>query len=315
MSALQAFYELKSEIREYFDAKKVLPKISGKRPGKKCKGSYIAVDKKCNDHYTNGKLNEKGKASAQELAGKVRDRKGLPALKNALTKSVDEGNPKKVKQKESGANASKPTKEKVSPKMKTTESKAKQKEPDRRLTSASTLNTFKKNNSGDRGFWFTGDANQLLKDIETMPGAAKIAIKAIKEKNQAEDAGGGGTLDRVGNVVDAYHGKFNGGKGDSHLRTGKHFSSYLESAQTVLNRPDVPMSDVGVHAIAETYKRFTNTQKNRFAYEAARGNYQLSDKQIDRLPKDVARDVKSRMKRTNSAIEASKLRQAKKSPW
>jgi hypothetical protein len=86
MSAYAQLLELKTEVREYFDAKKVLPKISGKRPGKKCvgksgKGSYIAADKKCKGHYSeSGKLTEEGKASAQELAGKVRQRKGLTPI-------------------------------------------------------------------------------------------------------------------------------------------------------------------------------------------------------------------------------------------
>ncbi len=64
------------------DAKKVLPKIGGRRPGKKCKGSYISADKKCGDHTTQSasgkrKLSESGKKSAMELAAKVRERKGL----------------------------------------------------------------------------------------------------------------------------------------------------------------------------------------------------------------------------------------------
>jgi hypothetical protein len=84
---IQAFYDLKIEVREYFDAKKVLPKISGKRPGKKCGKGYIAAERKCKGHYSeSGKLTEEGKASAQELAGKVRARKGMPELKKALTK-------------------------------------------------------------------------------------------------------------------------------------------------------------------------------------------------------------------------------------
>jgi hypothetical protein len=94
MSTLQAFYELKSEVREYFDAKKVIPKIGGKRPGKKCvgksgKGSYIAADKKCKEHYSeSGKLTEEGRASAQELAGKVRARKGMAPIEKAAPAPV-----------------------------------------------------------------------------------------------------------------------------------------------------------------------------------------------------------------------------------
>jgi hypothetical protein len=64
------------------DAKKVLPKMGGKRPGKKCKGSYISADKKCSDHSTTTgsgkrKLSEAGKKAAMELAAKVRKRKGM----------------------------------------------------------------------------------------------------------------------------------------------------------------------------------------------------------------------------------------------
>lgn len=62
------------------DGKKVLPKIRGKRPGKACGKSFIAADRKCRSHYTNGKLNEAGKAAAQGLANKVRDRKGMKPI-------------------------------------------------------------------------------------------------------------------------------------------------------------------------------------------------------------------------------------------
>lgn len=112
MSTYAQYQELKAEVRAYFDgdnpcwegyefvgfkkkggkrvpncvpkkkqkldAKKVLPKIGGKRPGKKCGKSYIAADRRCKGHYSeSGKLTEEGKASAQELAGKVRSRKGM----------------------------------------------------------------------------------------------------------------------------------------------------------------------------------------------------------------------------------------------
>ena len=70
------------------DAKKVLTKIGGKRPGKKCKGSYISADKKCSDHSaTTGsgkrKLSEAGKRSAMELAARVRERKGMGDKRSA----------------------------------------------------------------------------------------------------------------------------------------------------------------------------------------------------------------------------------------
>jgi hypothetical protein len=89
MSAYTQFLEVQDEVREYLDTKKVLTKIAGKRTGKKCKGAYIAADKKCNDHYTNGKLNEKGKSAAQELAGKVRARKGMKPVQSTSQKESD----------------------------------------------------------------------------------------------------------------------------------------------------------------------------------------------------------------------------------
>lgn len=67
----------------HLDAKQVLRKISGKRPGKHCVGksgkrSYISAEKKCADHKNSeGKLTESGKISARELASKVRKRKGM----------------------------------------------------------------------------------------------------------------------------------------------------------------------------------------------------------------------------------------------
>lgn len=59
------------------DGRKVLQKKSGKRPGKRCGGSFIAAEKQCKSHKSNGKLTEAGKKAAQELAEKVRARKGL----------------------------------------------------------------------------------------------------------------------------------------------------------------------------------------------------------------------------------------------
>ena len=74
---------------DYFhsDAKKVIPKIGGKRPGKRCKKGWIPADKQCSDHKQNGKLTEAGKASAQELAEKVRKRKGLKPLDKSVSTS------------------------------------------------------------------------------------------------------------------------------------------------------------------------------------------------------------------------------------
>jgi hypothetical protein len=67
------------------DAKKVLLKMGGRRPGKKCGGGYIGADKKCRAHEAvsisgKRKLSEDGKRSALELAGKVRGRKGMNPL-------------------------------------------------------------------------------------------------------------------------------------------------------------------------------------------------------------------------------------------
>jgi hypothetical protein len=64
-------------LSEHFDAKKVLRKIGGRRPGKRCKGGWIAAEKQCSDHKSEGKLTAAGKQSARELAERVRDRKGM----------------------------------------------------------------------------------------------------------------------------------------------------------------------------------------------------------------------------------------------
>jgi UDP-N-acetylmuramoylalanine-D-glutamate ligase len=83
-------------IKARLDARKVLPKKSGKRPGKFCKGkgkgSYIAAEKRCADHETTTpdgkrKLSESGKRSAEELAKKVRERKGMEAKKTGTAKA------------------------------------------------------------------------------------------------------------------------------------------------------------------------------------------------------------------------------------
>jgi len=77
-------------LSDRFDAKKVLLKMGGRRPGKHCvgkaggKGSYISAEKKCASHKgTFGELTEAGKASAVELADKVRKRKGMAAIEKA----------------------------------------------------------------------------------------------------------------------------------------------------------------------------------------------------------------------------------------
>ena len=65
-------------LSDRFDAKKVLLKMGGRRPGKRCKKGWIAAEKQCSDHKTaEGKLTAAGKSSASELADKVRMRKGL----------------------------------------------------------------------------------------------------------------------------------------------------------------------------------------------------------------------------------------------
>ena len=68
----------------HLDAKKVLLKMGGRRPGKHCvgkaggKGSYISAEKQCAGHKgADGKLTQAGKQSARELAARVRDRKGM----------------------------------------------------------------------------------------------------------------------------------------------------------------------------------------------------------------------------------------------
>ena len=71
-------------LSDRFDAKQVLLKMGGRRPGKHCvgksggKGSYISAEKQCASHKgTDGKLTAAGKQSARELAARVRDRKGM----------------------------------------------------------------------------------------------------------------------------------------------------------------------------------------------------------------------------------------------
>ena len=73
-------------LSDRFDAKKVLLKMGGRRPGKRCKRGWIAAEKQCSDHKTaDGKLTAAGKSSARELAARVRDRKGMQD-KNEVTR-------------------------------------------------------------------------------------------------------------------------------------------------------------------------------------------------------------------------------------
>jgi len=63
----------------HLDAQKVLSKL-GKKLGKKCGGGWISPEKRCKSHYTNGKLNESGKASGENLADRIRQRKKLSTV-------------------------------------------------------------------------------------------------------------------------------------------------------------------------------------------------------------------------------------------
>ena len=63
----------------HLDAQKVLSKL-GKKLGKKCGGGWISPEKRCKSHYTNGKLNEAGKASGENLADRIRQRKNLATV-------------------------------------------------------------------------------------------------------------------------------------------------------------------------------------------------------------------------------------------
>lgn len=57
------------------DGRKVLPKVSGKRPGIRCGRGWISAAKKCKSHKSGGKLTAEGKSAAQELAVKVKRQK------------------------------------------------------------------------------------------------------------------------------------------------------------------------------------------------------------------------------------------------
>ena len=62
------------------DARKVAVKTKSgmaKIPGKACGGGYISAAYRCGEHYTNGKLNDKGKAAAGKLSEKVKAIKGI----------------------------------------------------------------------------------------------------------------------------------------------------------------------------------------------------------------------------------------------
>ena len=70
----------------HLDAQKVLSKL-GKKLGKKCGGGWISPEKRCKSHYTNGKLNTAGKSSGENLADRIRQRKGLSTISDRDGKS------------------------------------------------------------------------------------------------------------------------------------------------------------------------------------------------------------------------------------
>ena len=73
------------------DARKIAVKTKtglAKIPGKECGRGYISAAYKCGEHYTNGKLNESGKAAAVKLSGKVKALKGMTAAPVKAPKPV-----------------------------------------------------------------------------------------------------------------------------------------------------------------------------------------------------------------------------------
>ena len=75
----RAIERLNDRYGWHLDAQKVLSKL-GKKLGKKCGGGWIAPEKKCKSHYTDGKLNAAGKASGENLADRIRQRKSLSTV-------------------------------------------------------------------------------------------------------------------------------------------------------------------------------------------------------------------------------------------
>jgi len=75
----RAIERLNDRYGWHLDAQKVLSKL-GKKLGKKCGGGWISPEKRCKSHYTNGKLNEAGKASGENLADRIRQRKKLSTV-------------------------------------------------------------------------------------------------------------------------------------------------------------------------------------------------------------------------------------------
>ena len=75
----RAIASLNDRYGWHLDAQKVLSKL-GKKLGKKCGGGWISPEKRCKSHYTNGKLNEAGKASGENLADRIRQRKKLSTV-------------------------------------------------------------------------------------------------------------------------------------------------------------------------------------------------------------------------------------------
>ena len=75
----RAIASLNDRYGWHIDAQKVLSKL-GKKLGKKCGKGWISPEKKCKSHYTNGKLNESGKASGENLADRIRQRKKLATV-------------------------------------------------------------------------------------------------------------------------------------------------------------------------------------------------------------------------------------------
>lgn len=75
----RAIASLNDRYGWHLDAQKVLSKL-GKKLGKKCGGGWISPEKRCKSHYTNGKLNEAGKASGENLADRIRQRKKLATV-------------------------------------------------------------------------------------------------------------------------------------------------------------------------------------------------------------------------------------------
>lgn len=148
------------------------------------------------------------------------------------------------------------------------------------------------------GYGRRSTAEEVLKKGALVPGMEPYIREALDgPKNTYTD------YHRTGMILDGYRGKFNG---EGEVRTARQMRSFAEAAQSVLS-DNGSLARIGQYALGKTYERWSNAQKNKFAYEVSNGSYQINTSS-PRIPPAMRADLNRRVERIQGAMERASQR-------